>query len=142
MPNEVFVSHSSRDSAFVDWLVSVLRRHRIPVWYSRLDIQGAQQWHDEIGEALQRCDWFIVILSPDAVESKWVKRELLYSLQQDRFEERIAPLLHRACDYEQLSWTPLMQRVDFTRSFDDGCRELLTRPVRMWEVEYVPASVP
>ena len=139
MPNEVFVSHSSRDRAFVDWLVSVLRRHRIPVWYSRLDIQGAQQWHDEIGEALQRCDWFIVVLSPDAVDSKWVKRELLYSLQQDRFEARIAPLLHRACDYEQLSWTlSLMQQVDFTRSFDDGCRELL----RMWEVEYVPAGLP
>lgn len=139
MPNEVFVSHSSRDAAFVDWLVGVLRHHRIPVWYSRLDIQGAQQWHDEIGRALQRCDWFIVILSPGAVDSKWVKRELLYSLQQDRFEERIAPVLHRSCDYEQLSWTlSQMQIVDFTHSLDDGCRELL----RMWEVEYAPTSLP
>ena len=64
----------------MDWLVSVLRGHQIPVWYSRRHIQGAQQ-----------------------------------------------------------SWTlSLMQRVDFTRSFDDGCRELL----RMWEVEYVPAAQP
>ena len=26
----------------------------IPVWYSYTDIQGARQWHDEIGRALQR----------------------------------------------------------------------------------------
>ena len=133
MPTEVFVSHSHKDQAFVEWLVGVLRRHRIPVWYSDTEIQGAQQWHDEIGKALQRCDWFILVLSPNAVNSKWVKRELLYTLQQDRFEERIAPLLHRACDYEQLSWIlPQLQIIDFARSFDEGCRNLL----RLWGVEY------
>ena len=67
MPTEVFVSHSHKDQAFVDWLVGVLRRHRVPVWYSDTDIRGAQQWHDEIGRALQRCDWFVVVLSPDAL---------------------------------------------------------------------------
>ena len=139
MPTEVFVSHSHKDRAFVEWLIGVLRRHRIPVWYSDTHIQGAQQWHDEIGRALQRCDWFILVLSPDAVDLRWVKRELLYALQQDRFEGRIAPLLHRACDYEQLSWTlPQLQIIDFARSFDDGCRELL----RMWGVQYVSTDPP
>ncbi|MCY4670164.1 MAG: toll/interleukin-1 receptor domain-containing protein [Rhodococcus sp.] len=70
-------------------------------------------------QSAQRCDWFVVVLSPDALDSRWVKRELLYALQQDRFEGRIAPLLHRACAYDQSSWTlPQMQTVDFTRSFD------------------------
>ena len=109
------------------------RAHRSLRLDSDTDIRGAQQWHDEIGRALQRCDWFVVVLSPDALDSRWVKRELLYALQQDRFEGRIAPLLYRACAYDQLSWTlPQMQTVDFTRSFDDGCRELL----RIWGVRY------
>ena len=43
VPTEVFVSHSHKDQAFVDWLVGVLRRHRVPVWYSDTDIRGAQQ---------------------------------------------------------------------------------------------------
>ena len=133
MPTEVFVSHSHKDRAFVESLVRVLRQHRIAAWYSEADIQGAQQWHDEIGKALQRCDWFIVVLSPDAVKSKWVQRELLYSLQQDRFEGRIAPVMHRSCDVEQLSWTlPQLQIIDFTRSFDDGCSALL----RIWNIQY------
>ena len=82
MPNEVFLSHSNRDRPFVRKLVDVLRRRGIPVWYSETNIQGAQQWHDEIGAALRRCDWFVLVLSPHAVESKWVKRELLYSLRR------------------------------------------------------------
>ncbi len=137
MPNEVFLSHSSQDRPFVKKLVKVLRRHGIPVWYSETSIRGAQQWHDEIGEALGRCDWFVLVLSPDAVESKWVKRELLYSLQQDRFEGRIAPLLHRPCSPDDLSWTlSQIQKIDFTHNFDDGCRALL----RIWSVAYAPTT--
>lgn len=139
MPNEVFLSHSSRDRPFVRELVDVLRRHGIPVWYSETNVQGAQQWHDEIGAALRRCDWFVLVLSPHAVESKWVKRELLYSLQQDRFDGRIAPLLYQRCTSDDLSWTlSQMQMVDFTGRFDDGCRDLL----RIWGVGYARAPRP
>ena len=136
MPNEVFLSHSNRDRPFVRKLVDVLRRHGIPIWYSETNIRGAQQWHDEIGAALRRCDWFVLVLSPHAVESKWVKRELLCSLQQDRFEGRIAPLLYRCCSHDDLSWTlSQMQMVDFTGGFDDGCRALL----RIWGIGYARA---
>jgi hypothetical protein len=34
--------------------------------YSRTNLVGAQQWHDEIGAALQCCDWFAIVLSPNA----------------------------------------------------------------------------
>ena len=135
VPNEVFLSHSSRDRAFAERLVEVLRRHRIPVWYSKTDILGSQQWHDEIGRALERCDWFIVVLSPDALDSMWVRRELLYCLQENRFEGRIVPLLHRSCNYRKLSWTlPQIQKIDFTGGFEGGRRELLG----IWGVGYAP----
>ena len=58
------------DRPFVNRLVDVLRRHATPVWYGETNIQGVQQWHDEIGAALRRCDWFVLVLSPDAVASK------------------------------------------------------------------------
>jgi len=94
---------------------------------------GAQQWHDEIGAALQRCDWFAVVLSPQSVESMWVKRELLKALEQRRFENRIIPILFQPCDYEQLSWTlSFFQMIDFTGQFADGMRELL----RVWAIGY------
>ena len=133
LPQEIFLSHSDRDRQFVQDLVAVLRHHGLPVWYSRTNIRGAQQWHDEIGAALRRCDWFVLVLSPNAVESIWVKRELLFSLQQDRCENKIVPLLYQDCDYERLSWTlPIFQMIDFTQAFEQGCRNLL----RVWGLGY------
>lgn len=132
-PHEVFLSHSSQDQEFVTTLAEVLRRHMIPVWYSRTDIVGSQLWHDEIGSALSRCDWFVLVMSPHSVQSMWVKRELLFALQQNRFEDRIIPILYQPCDFAQLSWVlPQFQIIDFTRSPDEGYRTLL----QIWGLGY------
>ncbi|MBI4327151.1 MAG: toll/interleukin-1 receptor domain-containing protein [Chloroflexi bacterium] len=133
IPTEVFLSHSAADRAFADRIVALLRHHGIPVWYSATNILGAQQWHDEIGSALRRCDWFVVLLSPGAVNSIWVKRELLFALQQPRYENRITPLVLAPCDFEQLSWTlSAFQMIGFDGDFDVGCRNLL----RIWGIGY------
>lgn len=57
-------------------VVRGLEDHGVKVWYSKTNLKGAQAWHDEIGKALARCDWFVVVLTPSAVRSEWVKREL------------------------------------------------------------------
>lgn len=67
-PSEVFLSPAHQDKDFASSLAETLRDHTVPVWYSPTNILAAQQWLDEIGEALERCDWFIVILSPAAVQ--------------------------------------------------------------------------
>lgn len=136
VPTEPFLSHSSEDAEFTAKLDAVLKQHGISAWYSGTRIRGGQLWHDELGAALGRCDWFILVLSPDAVASKWVKRELLYALGEDRLEGRIAPLLYRPCAYEDLSWTlPQIQRIDFTGDFREACGELLdTRGVELLPV--------
>jgi TIR domain-containing protein len=129
MPKEVFLSHSAKDRAFVRNLTKLLKSEGIRYWYSASHIVGARQWHDEIGRALARCDWFVVVLSPHSVKSKWVKRELLYALNQDRYNEKIIPLLLKACRHSRLSWTlSEFQFVDFRSDFEAGCRKLL----RIW----------
>jgi hypothetical protein len=133
LPHELFLSHSSQDLEFIDLLADKIRGLGVPVWFSRANIVGAQQWHDEIGAALQRCDWFAVVLSPRSVESMWVKRELLKALEQRRFENRIIPILFQPCDHERLSWTlSFFQMIDFTGSFANGLREFL----RIWGIGY------
>lgn len=98
-------------------------------WYSERHIVGARQWHDEIGQALERCDWFAVVLSPSSVRSEWVRHELLYALGEARYRRRIVPILYRACQVTRLSWTlPSFQYIDFTKGFDPGYAALL----RVW----------
>jgi hypothetical protein len=131
LPAEVFLSHSDRDRGMATRVAELLRAHGIPVWFSQTNIVGAQQWHDEIGSALNRCDWFAVLLSPEAVSSKWVKQELLFALRNDRYNDHIIPLRYRDCDVARLSWTlPAFQMVDFSGEFDAGCRALL----RVWGI--------
>ena len=135
LPREVFLSHAAGDRDAATRVANMLRRHGIPVWYSVSDIRGAQQWHDEIGSALRRCDWFLLLLSPGSVESMWVKRELLFALQQNHLQKKIIPAILAPCEHDKLSWAlSIFQMVDFTRSFESGCRDLL----RVWGIGLIP----
>lgn len=131
IPREVFLSHANRDHRFANWLKDELQRHGVPVWYSHTQIVGAQQWHDEIGKGLERCDWFLLVLSPSAVRSTWVQRELLFALDSTHYNQRIIPVIFRPCEIKKLSWTlSSMQHVDFTASRAAGLAELL----RIWGI--------
>src|SRR3954469_22129643 len=91
IPVEVFLSHSHHDKRLTVRIANELRGHGVAVWYSERHIAGAQQWIDQIGLALKRCDWFIVVLSPEAVDSMWVKRELGAALIDRKYNGRIVP---------------------------------------------------
>jgi hypothetical protein len=129
-PVEVFLSHSSEDADVARRVAEVLVSHGIPVFSTPSNLIGAQQWQEEILKALQRCDWFMVLLSPDAVNSLWVRREIAIALNDARFENHIVPLNYRACDMTRIAWLKLIQMVDFTGDFESGCRDLL----RTWGV--------
>lgn len=132
-PREAFLSHASADRALAGALATTLRAHGVKIWYSTTSIRGAQQWHDAIGRALRRCDWFLLLLSPSAVRSRWVKQELLFALNKSQYAERIIPLLAKRCDTDALSWTlDALQHIDLRRRYEPGCRELL----RIWGLRY------
>ncbi len=133
LPKEAFLSHSKKDRAFADKLLKLLRFHRVPVWYSPKSLVPAQKWHSEIGRALARCDWFIVVLSTNSGDYEWVARELVYALTHEQYRGHILPVLKERCNYEKLSWTLAgFQFVDFTKDFESGCRDLL----RAWGLEH------
>lgn len=123
---DAFLSHASPDRKLIERLAPVLEVAGVKYFYSKRHIRGAQQWHDELGAALERCNWFILLLTPNAVRSVWVKRELLYALQASRYRDRIAPLLFADCKVSKLSWTlPAFQYLDFRNRFQKGCESLL-----------------
>ena len=119
-PREVFLSHASQDRALAERIGETLRVHGVTTFQGPEHILGAQQWQDEILLALQRCDWFVVLLSPDAVQSMWVRREVAYALNRREFENRIVPLLGRSCDLGPLGWLTLIQMIDFQADFSEG----------------------
>src|SRR5258708_18571159 len=91
----IFISHSSKDDEFGRKLVRDLQDEfeKVAVWYdSRGGLHGGEEWWSKIVEELQARNVFILILSPDAMKSKWVMREFRIALNEDKF---IVPLLYQ-----------------------------------------------
>ncbi len=99
----IFISHSSRDNDFGTKLVQDLR-HTLgdddAVWYDSYGgLHGGMSWWNTIKQELRTRDTFIVILSPDAIESKWVNDEVDIAWYLHNTEgKRIIPVLYRSCD--------------------------------------------
>lgn len=126
IPKEVFISHSSRNRLVASAFAKTLRNHTVPVWYSNTNIKTAQLWQDEIGKALKRCDWFIVLVSSSAIDSTWVKRELSYALCHSQYDNHIIPVMIEDCDYEKLSWTlSIFQMANLNDNSDEAYRQIL-----------------
>ncbi len=65
----IFLSHASKDrDAFVNDFDEFLHRYYLDTWFSPRDIP-AGSWHMAIRDGLALCDWFIVICTPNALES-------------------------------------------------------------------------
>jgi TIR domain len=93
MENDIFISYSRRDQEFVARLASDLDKQVAGVWFDQSDIQVGQQWHDEIIDGIRKCKAFILVLSPDAAESRYVREEVNKALELGK---PIIPILYRS----------------------------------------------
>jgi hypothetical protein len=126
IPKEVFLSHSSENRPIATAVAETLRNHGVPVWYSTTNIMTAQLWQDQIGKALRRCDWFMVLVSSAAIASTWVKRELSYALNHSQYDDHIVPVMIEDCDYEELSWClGVFQMADLNGGQEEAYRQML-----------------
>ena len=71
----VFISHASRDAAYMHELAKALLEYGVPVWTSS-DIQAGTDWEHELEDRLSDCDAVVVIMSPNSLASGWVEREI------------------------------------------------------------------
>jgi hypothetical protein len=120
----VFISYSRKDwEGFVSRLVSDLARESQRVWIDQEFIEGGNDWLDAIGKALHVCSTLVLVLSPDALQSKWVKREYCYFLTHDK---PVIPILCRKVDIEELPFElgPI-QCLDFTQGSTNKARTAL-----------------
>ena len=96
----IFLSYSHKDRTFGVQLVEALRKilnNDDYVWYDD-GLHGGDAWWDEIVDQLNTRNAFIVILSPDAVKSKYVREEMRIAWHR-HIEGKMLflPLLLRKC---------------------------------------------
>src|SRR5579883_2776529 len=86
---DIFISYSRNDSAKALTLAEQPRASGMDVWIDQHGIEGATSWSKEIANALQVCHTMLLLLSPTAVTSKNVAKELSVATQLDK---RIVPV--------------------------------------------------
>jgi hypothetical protein len=68
-----------------------LRDHGVNIWWDG-DLPVGSNWAEEVGRALAESDSMIVLVSPDAMASDLVKRELDHAVASDRYRRRVFPV--------------------------------------------------
>jgi hypothetical protein len=92
MFKDIFISYSRRDQEFVTRLAADLDARVAGVWFDQSAIQAGEKWHDEILEGIRDCKAFILVLSPDAIESRYVREEVNKALELGK---TIFPVIYR-----------------------------------------------
>src|SRR5512138_976882 len=96
MTKDIFISYSRRDQEFVTRLASDLNEHVAGVWFDQSAIQPGEKWRDEIMEGIRECKAFVLVLSPDAMESQYVREEVQQALALGK---TIFPVIYRAAKW-------------------------------------------
>lgn len=90
MEYHVFLSYSHQDAEIMSLIRENLQKAGLSVWTDEGIEPGTPFWKDAIEEAIEKSHCLVVILSPNAKKSIWVKRELDYA---EMHTKRIFPVL-------------------------------------------------
>jgi hypothetical protein len=77
---EIFLSYSRRNEDFMLRLKDDLRQEGFSVWVDQTGLKrGSPGWQIKIEEEIERAGCLVVVLSPEAKKSEWVRDEIAYA---------------------------------------------------------------
>ncbi len=123
-PRQVFISHARLDAEFAHRLAEDLRNRGWAVWIAPESIRPGEKWVAAIERGLAESGIFLAVVTPNALQSRWVKTETQDAIAAEHEGQvRVIPLLAAPCDVTGLLKT--YQQVSFLRSYEDGLSQLI-----------------
>lgn len=93
----IFISHASADDAFVAELRTALEALHLPVWVDSRNMPAGSKLAPDIEKAIEQARHVLVVISPNTVNSPWVRREIKKALEVEKRRQadgyRVIPLL-------------------------------------------------
>jgi hypothetical protein len=106
MKPRIYLSHSSVDRASARQLADALRRRALEVSSADSVSAPGENWAASVAKALGQSDAMVVLLTPNSVESEWVRRDIEYALSSKRFAHRLIPVVIGGEDPDWMSKVP------------------------------------
>jgi formylglycine-generating enzyme required for sulfatase activity len=84
------MSHSSQDNVWCRTLVTALQRDGFDVWYDEQGLSGGAEWVQTLQREVQTREVFLLVVTPEAWNSRWVQEEIQLAIATQR---TILPIL-------------------------------------------------
>ena len=98
MADHVFISYAREDQDYAHKLENDLRKHGFQVWIDDR-LGSGDRWWQEIDRAIRACAAFVVVMTPNAEASTFVRKEIMWAIKQ---RKPILPLLLRGEEFSEL----------------------------------------
>ncbi len=82
--SHIFISYSRKDIDFARYLRATYEHIGFTVWMDEKRLSAGMNWSDELQKAIDNCGAFVVIMSPDSYESKFVQSEILHAIDRKK----------------------------------------------------------
>ncbi len=137
---DIFLSYSHKDSRARGEVRDFLRNRGITVWTDENLTPGTTNWQIAIEKNIDRAKGLVVILSPDAKDSEWVREELGYARNQGKL---VFPLLHRGNEKNAVPFGySLAQWIDIRSDFSKGMNTLIRTLEIKLDLQVVTSRIP
>ena len=124
----VFISYSSKNVAMARRLATDLQSEQMDVWLDEKKILVGDSIHQKIEEGISNCDYLILLVSQESMQSNWVQDEINVARMREKNQRQtiLLPTILRGVDTSCLP--ALLSDKKFTKfapKYEDGLRELI-----------------
>ena len=119
---KVFLSYSAEDRPTASLLNDRLRRHGTDTWWDQ-DLQLGSNWPVEITNAVREAAAVIVLVTPNSLDSHWVKQEWSAALGAS---QRVIPVLAGGAHFADLpEGLAHIQAIDLDEDVERGVERII-----------------
>ena len=113
----IFISYSRQDKTIAEYIAAELHIRGAEVFIDYQKIIGGENFIGRLGHEVAACNFFVLLLSPRSVASKWVQAEVAWALHNNK---PIVPVLLEPTSMVDFFFLINVQQIDFTRWSVDG----------------------
>lgn len=123
----VFISHNSKDKAFVKKLANALESHNIRCWIDEAEIRFGESLVQKISDAINNIDLVIAVISNNSILSNWVRQELDWAMTKEIKGCKIViiPIIIQKCDIPFFLANKLYADFTNTNQFESTLTKLI-----------------
>ena len=124
----VFISYSSKNVPIARRLAADLQARQLDVWLDEKRILVGDSIHQKVEEGITNCDYLILLVSEESMQSNWVQDELHATMtrEKDRGQTILLPAILPGVNTACLP--TLLRDRKFTRfapKYEDGLQEII-----------------